>query len=69
MQAVRERVAAAQAWSDGVIHMQIEVAGRLELGIYDNFHPDCVWVGEAITTALLDAWRRDGIVVGYTAVA
>lgn len=27
---------------DGVIHTQIEKAGRLAFGAYDNFHSDCV---------------------------
>ena len=28
-----------------VIHVQIEKAGRLEFGAYDNFSPDCLFFG------------------------
>lgn len=37
-----------------IIHVQIERNGVLELGAYDNFHPDCVVTGPGITPELLD---------------
>ena len=35
------------------IHVQIERQGVLELGAYDNFHPECVVTGPGISSLLL----------------
>ena len=39
--------------SRAIIHVQIEHGGALQLGAYDNFHPDCVVAGPAISDSLL----------------
>jgi len=44
-----------------VHHIQIEKGGRLELGVYDQFHPDTSWVGEAFSAELLDSLRAKTI--------
>src|SRR5262245_43183850 len=37
-----------------IIHVQIERNGTLELGAYDNFHPECVVTGPGVSPELLD---------------
>src|SRR5438874_11372588 len=44
-----------------VEHIQIEKEGRLELGIYDNFHPDSSWAGEQFSPEFLDRLKEKGI--------
>ena len=41
------------ALSDDILHVQIEKAGRLEFGAYDNFHPDCVVACEGVLVPVL----------------
>jgi hypothetical protein len=43
----------AAGLSRAIIHVQIEHGGVLQLGAYDNFHPDCVVAGPAISESLL----------------
>ncbi len=45
-----------------VVHVQIEKGGRLELGIYDQFHPDSSWLGEAFSAELLDSLKAKTVV-------
>src|ERR1700739_4176540 len=35
----------------GIIHIQVEKGGRLELGLYDNFAPKGIFFGPAVTPA------------------
>lgn len=51
--------------NDGIVHFQIEKAGVLELGAYDNCHPDCVVTGPSISKALLDELAERKIISGY----
>jgi hypothetical protein len=37
-----------------VIHIQIEKSGRLAFGAYDNFDPDCLFLGDAVPSGFLD---------------
>jgi hypothetical protein len=32
-----------------VLHIQIEKNGQREFGAYDSFHPDCIFLGYALT--------------------
>jgi len=32
-----------------VLHIQIEKNGQREFGAYDSFHPDCIFLGGALT--------------------
>lgn len=46
---------------EGVIHLQIERSGVIELGAYDNFHRDCVATGPGIDALLLVRLKKEGI--------
>jgi hypothetical protein len=38
-----------------VLHIQIEKNGRLEFAGYDNFHPESIYFGDAVTDACFDS--------------
>ncbi len=38
-----------------VRHVQIEKDGVLQFGAYDNFHPECIFFGSAVTSQLLES--------------
>jgi len=40
-----------------IIHVQIEKDGVLEFGAYDNFHPECLYMGRAVTEKLLESYN------------
>jgi hypothetical protein len=44
-----------------IIHVQIEKAGRLQFGAYDNFQPGCVSFGDAVTPMVLESLVSDGV--------
>jgi hypothetical protein len=41
-------------WTEHVIHLMVERAGRLAVGPYDNLDPDGTWIGASIERAVLD---------------
>jgi hypothetical protein len=43
-----------------VHHIQIEKGGRLEFGAYDNFYPECIFLGCAITQTFIDSQISEG---------
>ncbi len=47
--------------SRAIIHVQIERAGVLELGAYDNFHLGCVVTGPGVSARLLSELQAAGI--------
>jgi hypothetical protein len=51
-----------------VIHVQIEKAGRLAFGAYDNFHPECICASAPITEELLDRLVANGILRSFELV-
>jgi hypothetical protein len=51
----------AAGLSRAIIHVQIERAGVLELGAYDNFHPECVVTGPGVSAGLLSELRAAGV--------
>jgi len=51
--------------SKGIIHVQIESAGELVFGAYDNFHRDSVVVNGTNETAVLDDLVKTRILRGY----
>jgi hypothetical protein len=51
--------------SRAIIHVQIERAGVLQLGSYDNFHPECVVTGPGVSAALLTELKSEGILRGF----
>jgi hypothetical protein len=50
-----------------IIHVQIEHAGILQLGAYDNFYPGCVVTGPGVSVALLAELRSAGVLRDYKA--
>jgi hypothetical protein len=48
-----------------VIHVQIEHAGVLQLGAYDNFHPECVVTGPGVSPKLLAELKLTGVLWDY----
>jgi hypothetical protein len=44
-----------------ITHVQIERAGRLAFGAYDNFHRDCVVCWPAVSRELLEQMRVSGV--------
>lgn len=55
----------AAGLSQAVIHVQIERAGVLELGAYDNFHPGCVVTGPGVDVGLLAEFQAAGVLRGF----
>jgi hypothetical protein len=52
---------------DDIIHIQIEKAGRLQFGSYDQFHRECiVGVPPGVTPELLDRLRSSGVVRSWS---
>ena len=62
--AVFEKIAAA-GLSRAILHVQIERAGVLELGAYDNFHPGCVVTGPGVGERLLSELLAAGVLRGF----
>jgi hypothetical protein len=56
----------AAGLSEAIIHIQIERAGVLELGAYDNFHPECVVTGPSVSAELLEELKSKQIIRGFT---
>jgi hypothetical protein len=52
-----------------IIHVQIERGGVLELGAYDNFHPECTVTGAGILPTTLAALKAKSIVRDFTVFA
>jgi len=44
-----------------IIHIQIEKAGTLEFGAYDNFYPECIFFGRAVPQTLLESLISQGV--------
>jgi hypothetical protein len=38
-----------------VLHVQIEKNGVLQFGAYDDFHPECIFFGSAVTSQVLES--------------
>jgi hypothetical protein len=48
-----------------IIHVQIERDGTLQVGAYDNFHPECTFTGPGVGTALLAELHAAGVLRGF----
>jgi len=44
-----------------IIHVQIELAGMLQLGSYDNFYPGSVFTGPRVSGALLSELKSNRV--------
>jgi hypothetical protein len=49
-----------------VRHVQIEKDGVLQFGAYDNFHPECIFFGGAVTTQMLESLVSNDILQPLT---
>ena len=47
---------------NAIVHVQIERNGILELGAYDNFHPQCVATGPGISSSLLEELQSANVI-------
>jgi hypothetical protein len=45
----------------GILHIQIEKSGQLELGLYDNFGPDTSFFGPRLTPELFGRLESKGV--------
>jgi hypothetical protein len=59
----------AAGLSRAIIHVQIEHGGALQLGAYDNFHPDCVVAGPAVSTSLVDDLKSKHVLRDFSVAA
>jgi hypothetical protein len=59
----------AAGLSRAIIHAQIEHSGELQLGAYDNFHPDCVVAGPSVTESLLAELKSKHVLRDFSVAA
>jgi hypothetical protein len=50
----------------GIIHIQVQKDGRLELGLYDNFAPKCMFLGLSLTSTFFATLQDAGTLVHWT---
>lgn len=64
---LEERLSAPGLFQQGgaVEHVQVEHAGHLVLGAYDNFHKDCVVAYEPTPESLLEQLKASGVIRSY----
>jgi len=49
-----------------MLHVQIEKANRLELGLYDNCAPKASFIGPSLTPSFFANLQGDGIISQWT---
>jgi hypothetical protein len=59
----------AAGLSRAIIHVQIEHAGVLQLGAYDNFHAECVVTGPGVSEALLSELKSKSVLRDFAVAA
>lgn len=50
----------------GIIHIQIQKEGRLQLGLYDNFAPKAMSFGPSLTATFFTTLQKAGTLVNWT---
>ena len=45
----------------GVLHIVIEKDGERAFGAYDDFHPECIYFGHAVTEEMIASLIEDGL--------
>jgi hypothetical protein len=58
---LKQALAAGLKRVQGIIHVQIERDGVLELGAYDNFDDECVATGPGVKPTLLEELRKNNV--------
>ena len=64
---LHRRLSGPGLFPDGgaLVHVQLEHAGRIVLGAYDNFHKDCVVASDPAPESLLERLRESGVIRSY----
>ncbi len=50
----------------GILHIQVEKAGLLQLGLYDNFAPKMMFFGPALTPQIVETFQNHGLISTWT---
>src|SRR5271156_1916199 len=50
----------------GLIHVQVQKDGRLQLGLYDNFAPEFMFFGPGLTPSFIATLQEDGVLAHWT---
>ncbi len=51
--------------NDHIIHVQIETAGELAFGAYDNFHDKCTFCSHAVPAEVLQSLLASGVISAF----
>jgi hypothetical protein len=49
----------------GLIHVQVQKEGRLQLGLYDNFDPNCMFLGPGLTPSFIATLQDAGVLTHW----
>jgi hypothetical protein len=49
----------------GLIHVQVQKEGRLQLGLYDNFDPNCMFLGPGLTPSFIATLQEAGVLTHW----
>lgn len=49
----------------GLIHVQVQKAGKLQLGLYDNFDPNCMFLGPRLTPSFIATLKEAGVLTHW----
>jgi hypothetical protein len=49
----------------GLIHVQVQKDGRLQLGLYDNFDPNCMLLGPGLTPSFIATLQEAGVLTHW----
>ena len=49
----------------GLIHIQVQKEGRLQLGLYDNFDPNCIFLGPGLTPSFIATLQEAGVLTHW----
>jgi hypothetical protein len=49
----------------GLIHVQVQKEGRLQLGLYDNFDPNCIFLGPGLTPSFIATLQEVGVLTHW----
>jgi hypothetical protein len=49
----------------GLIHVQVQKEGRLQLGLYDSFDPNCMFLGPGLTPSFIATLQEAGVLTHW----
>ena len=50
----------------GLVHVQVQKEGQLQLGLYDNFAPKSMFLGSGLTPSFIATLQEAGVVAHWT---